>query len=72
MGQTEKDAGQPKKRKRNKTSRKKGSDQMLMFAAEYIIDWNGTRAYKAVYGVDDATAAQPPQDLQETARLSQK
>lgn len=37
---------------------KKAPDQMLMFAAEYIIDWNGTRAYKAVYGVgEDSVAA---------------
>lgn len=34
-------------------------DRHLLFAAEYVIDFNGTRAYKAVYGdqISDETAA---------------
>ena len=30
--------------------KKRPPDRMMMFAAEYIIDWNGTRAYQKVYG----------------------
>jgi len=56
MGKTEKDAGHTKHAGEGRIG-EKAPDNMLMFAAEYIIDWNGTRAYKTVYGVDDTTAA---------------
>lgn len=38
---------------------KKAPDKMIQFAEEYVIDFNGTRAYKAVYGdtMSDAVAA---------------
>ena len=59
-GQPPKEATEKPKRKTEKTSEKqKAPDKMLQFAEEYIIDFNGTRAYKAVYGetMSDAVAA---------------
>ena len=52
--------GRPAKDSREtKKKPQKTTDKMLEFAAEYIIDWNGKRAYKAVYGnntTDEAAA----------------
>lgn len=57
---------------------KRPPDRMMMFAAEYVIDFNGTRAYKAVYGenLSDNTAAvsaskllRNPKVCSETERL---
>ena len=44
---------------KKKTVKEKAPDKMLQFAEEYIIDWNGTRAYKEIYGKEmkDETAA---------------
>lgn len=45
--------------KKKAVPKEKAPDKMLQFAAEYIIDFNGTRAYKAVYGekLSDNSAA---------------
>ena len=47
--------GQPTKKPPNT----KAPDKMLLFAAEYIVDFNGTRAYKEVYNkkASDSVAA---------------
>jgi hypothetical protein len=48
-----------KKKPATAENTKKAPDKMLLFAAEYVIDFNGTRAYKEVYGkqLSDNTAA---------------
>lgn len=44
---------------KNSDKQDKAPDKQMMFASEYVIDFNGTRAYKAVYGdnLNDNTAA---------------
>lgn len=58
-GRPPKKEAEKKKRKPERTAeQKKATDAMLQFAAEYIIDWNGTRAAeRAGYKGDDNTLA---------------